>query len=768
MRVDKQGKTRSARPNDWTDVLAPEVIRQFEGKHIAIVYKRVVASGSTFDAVLEECLQLFPNETPYLAYIPTPEEAEEEDYSVAGTYVQGQSDGPVRQAPGDIVELERRLIHDQTYIPPVEEVPSFGPFIGALTPLKGPVGSVVTITGTRLGGITQVLFGGTPASSFTLVSDTSLFAVVPAGVTTGSLSLVTATGVVTSKQIFVVMPPPAITSFKPSQGGIGTRVRIVGEFLAETTTVVFEDGVPAKISAKAHSVLEVDIPANAAGGKFMVTTPGGIVWSSSGFTVVPPPVVERISPSNGAPGTLLTITGLNLGSAANVLIGGNRADSVSVVSPTEITAVVPFGVSSGVITVSTDGGSASGTSRFTVIQQPVVKSFAPAAGGPGSKVMITGANLSGTSGVDFDGLPAVKFTVISPAFVSVEIPAGAFSGPISVTTSGGTARSLTDFLVVPPPRISSIEPLSDAAGGSFQITGENLQGATKILLDDSSVESFVVESSNSIIFEIDRPVENGLIKLTTPGGTADFTGNFTIAPFPTITSFSPTFGPVGTVVTVNGTHLETATEAFVNIAKANVSAVTGSKATVFVPAEATSGRIVIVTPDGRCESKADFDVITASAIKDITPSSGVAGSYVTIMGWGFKSTSAVLFGGLPSPSITINSNNSITAQSPFGARSGDIVIDSPTGGAAGARPFLITLSITTIQPASGPSGTPVAISGVGFADVTAVLFNGVKAQFETLSDTTLTAKAPASGTNGPIQIITPLGSTFSASEFVYD
>jgi hypothetical protein len=67
------------RPGDWVDVLAPHVIDQFRGKHIAIIHKRVVASGTSYGGVLEKSGELFPDETPYLAYIPTNKESKDEE-----------------------------------------------------------------------------------------------------------------------------------------------------------------------------------------------------------------------------------------------------------------------------------------------------------------------------------------------------------------------------------------------------------------------------------------------------------------------------------------------------------------------------------------------------------------------------------------------------------------------------------------------------------------------------------------------------------------
>ena len=78
----------------------------------------------------------------------------------------------------------------------------------------GPLeGASVLIKGTRLSGTTAVSFGGIPAASFTIISDTVINAIVGQG-SSGTLS-VTTTGGVANKTGFVFMPAPLINSFSP-------------------------------------------------------------------------------------------------------------------------------------------------------------------------------------------------------------------------------------------------------------------------------------------------------------------------------------------------------------------------------------------------------------------------------------------------------------------------------------------------------------------------------------------------------------------------
>jgi hypothetical protein len=66
-------------------------------------------------------------------------------------------------------------------------------------------------------------------------------------------------------------------------------------------------------------------------------------------------------------------------------------------------------------------------------------------------VTITGTALAGASAVLFHGTSA-SFTVDLPTQITATVPAGATTGPIQVTTPGGTATSATSFVVPTPGR----------------------------------------------------------------------------------------------------------------------------------------------------------------------------------------------------------------------------------------------------------------------------------------------------------------------------
>jgi uncharacterized repeat protein (TIGR03803 family) len=77
---------------------------------------------------------------------------------------------------------------------------------------------------------------------------------------------------------------------------------------------------------------------------------------------------------------------------------------------------------------------------------PDLVGFAPATGGVGSTVLIQGSHFTGTTSVTFNGVSAA-FHVLSAHYLSAAVPAGATSGPMTITNAGGSASPTKNFTV---------------------------------------------------------------------------------------------------------------------------------------------------------------------------------------------------------------------------------------------------------------------------------------------------------------------------------
>jgi hypothetical protein len=78
---------------------------------------------------------------------------------------------------------------------------------------------------------------------------------------------------------------------------------------------------------------------------------------------------------------------------------------------------------------------------------PRLSLLRPNDGAAGQKVLLWGRNLLGTTAVSFNGTAATKFGVPSSQGVWVEVPAGATTGPVTITTPNGSFTTTQSFTV---------------------------------------------------------------------------------------------------------------------------------------------------------------------------------------------------------------------------------------------------------------------------------------------------------------------------------
>jgi uncharacterized repeat protein (TIGR03803 family) len=159
-----------------------------------------------------------------------------------------------------------------------------GPFVSMLPSLRwGKAGATIQFLGQGFTGTSAVSFNGAPAS-FTVVSDTFLTAKVPTGATSGKVSVTTPSGILTSSQIFKVIP--LISSFTPTSGPVGARVTIIGSGFTGATKVTFGGAAATTYTVDSGTQITAIVPTAAKTGNIVVTTPGGTA-SKGTFTVTP-------------------------------------------------------------------------------------------------------------------------------------------------------------------------------------------------------------------------------------------------------------------------------------------------------------------------------------------------------------------------------------------------------------------------------------------------------------------------------------------------
>jgi hypothetical protein len=128
---------------------------------------------------------------------------------------------------------------------------------------------------------------------------------------------------------------------------------------------------------------------------------------------------------------------------------------------------------------------------------PQITSFAPASGTIGNQIVINGTGFTGATAIKFNGAAATAFTVVSATKITAGVPAGASTGPISVTTPGGTGKSISKLTITPGFQLSSamLNPL-----GNVTVTGVGFDGMKAIdVYFDTTDLALAASSANGLV-----------------------------------------------------------------------------------------------------------------------------------------------------------------------------------------------------------------------------------------------------------------------------
>jgi len=372
-----------------------------------------------------------------------------------------------------------------------------------------------------------------------------------------------------------------------------------------------------------------------------------------------------------------------------VRFGAVIATLVQVDGPTQITTRVPSGALTGKISVTTPTGTTTSTTDFVVIRPPTLSSFTPAVGPEGTLVTLFGANLAAVNQVAFGAANATAITVLSASSIRVVVPSGATTSKIAVSDEAGNAQSAATFAVAP--RILTI-PAADLPGASVTITGTSLTNASVVRFGGIAATTFDVDGPTQITATVPSNGVSGKITVTTPGGTATSPTDFTVIRLPTVTSFTPASGQVGTLVTLNGTNLGTVTAVtFGNVSvTAPITVLSATSIRVTVPAGALTGRISVTNPANSGQSAANFTLVPR--ITGFSLPSGSDDTVISILGTSFTGVTAVKFGTV-NATFTFVSDSEISVLVPAAAVTGRVSVTTPGGTATSPSDFVVTAAI---------------------------------------------------------------------------
>ncbi|HTW06393.1 MAG TPA: IPT/TIG domain-containing protein, partial [Acidimicrobiales bacterium] len=518
------------------------------------------------------------------------------------------------------------------------------------------------------------------------------------------------------------VPSPTITGISPDIAGAGSTVTISGTDFCGVT--VQFGSQTATVTNETPDSLEVTVPSEPlpppTNGQVEVTVNDACTTEygpSNSWLFSYAPTVTSISPTSGpaAGGTSVTIEGANLASVCQVEFGSTVANNF--LNGNSILAVSPAGSGTVNIVVTSCQNGTRATSpivpadQFTYISPPpTVTSISPSSGSTAGETIVTidGTNLGSACEVRF-GEQQARISSVSPngAQVIAISPPGSGTVDVQVGSSCFEGGPTTWSTANPADQFTYVSAVSQV-----------LVGITVKAAGSSSTYEIVFQS----------PILLG-------GTTASGTWSITVE------------GPAGTSFPAKGCLI-------VNLSQGDdlsdcSLAPNGDTVVISVPEDFPAPRNdmmrvsiigVVNPPPGTYRlslstyaeptpvSSNAYQVVPATpTVTSVSPSSGLAGTTVTIAGANLGSACLVEFGSTAAHLSSVSSSGTqVLAVSPPGSGTVDVVVGTSCN-ADGTPAALSATSaadqftyvkpslpiVTGISPSSGPAagGAPVTIDG---------------------------------------------------------
>jgi uncharacterized repeat protein (TIGR03803 family) len=280
------------------------------------------------------------------------------------------------------------------------------------------------------------------------------------------------------------------------------------------------------------------------------------------------------------------------------------------------------GVFSGVIFRLTTSGTYTVINTVTPGEPPITQPMVQ--GSDGNLYGIVGVGASGQDGQIYSVTTAGVMTILhnfcqapnctdgyGPSTPLVQHTDGLFYGftelgGVAGTCSGGGGCGVFYSFDMGLGAFALLESTSGKEGAKIGILGQGFSRSSVVKF--GGVQATTVTGSGSTFLTATVPAAalTGAVTVTTGSTTLKSSQTFRVTP--TMASFSPPSGPVGQLVTINGTGLMQTAKVTFNGESASFTVVSDIEVTATVPTGATTGKIKVTTKGGSVTSATSFTV----------------------------------------------------------------------------------------------------------------------------------------------------------------
>jgi Leucine-rich repeat (LRR) protein len=396
----------------------------------------------------------------------------------------------------------------------------------------------------------------------------------------------------TTNAQFTFIGPPSLTSIVPSAAAVNQDIVLTGTNFFSATNASQGASLLVSVGGVTASSIVVNSPtqvtvrfASPVSGPVTLRAQGGTSVSTTMLNVYPAPTLASASPNPTGQNSFLALTGTNFVQGLTTVRLGNMVLNVTVNSPTQATVLLPANVPSGMLSITTPGGTGTLAQALTVVPPPTLTGFFPQSGSTGTRLTIAGTNLTSDGILSIGGIPT-PFTLTptgSNTFtLTALLPAlppniTSSQATISFTTIGGTTSLTQQLTLTAPeqPSITALEPNPLVEGSSLLIRLAGTNATTQ--LSGITIGGSVIPSTSAIL------QTNGTVRVLIPSGVVSMTASSTNARvsltltqngrtttttadialtvqapnIPVLTGFSPQMGGAASLLTIRGQNLGT-------------------------------------------------------------------------------------------------------------------------------------------------------------------------------------------------------------------
>src|SRR3990167_3844974 len=345
------------------------------------------------------------------------------------------------------------------------------------------------------------------------------------------------------------------------------------------------------------------------------------------------------------------------------------------------------------------------------------------------------------------------------------------SGKISQRELGATNKEFLKSIIniqqnyiYNPGAITSFTlPAINNIGSLVGFSGTNLNQIIAIRIGNTKVSYSTPTETSGSFYIPEGAISGDPLIIETYEGNITASGAFPVTNRPLgISGITPLTGVLGNSVIISGSNFYNINKILFGISNAiqslNFSVISPNSIQAIIPDDARWDYIGVLSESRNLSGTSPYKFVPVPKITGFSPNSGVNGDIIQIRGNAFSGVTSATFNNLSSSSVTVVSNNLITASVPSGNTYGYIRFAGVSGvGTVSTDLFYPTINVTSITPSSSTTGVAATIGGTNFfgelmyntvGNFYLVSIGGATGQFSRTNTTTLAGTIPAAASSG--------------------